>query len=111
MNWNSLTSQQIALLTIGATVASTIVAAAAALVSTLVSGWNSRRLAREAALRDYRLRVMAPALEEVERRLADISLVLTKERPADILYDREPSDRKVFATPNDELHAAATDFA
>jgi hypothetical protein len=111
MDWNNLTTPQVAFLAAAATVASAVVAGTAALVSTIVSGWNSRRLARQTALREYRLRVMAPALEEVERRIAEVMLVLHKGKPVETLYEQEPRDRKVFATPTDELHEAALDFA
>ena len=56
---------------------------------------------------------MAPAIEETEQRLKALSLVVAKGRPISTLYDpqQEPLDRKIFVTPNDELHKAATDFA
>jgi len=113
MDWNSLTIQQVGLIAASATVISTVVAATAALVSTLVGSWNNRRFAREAALREYRLRLMAPALEEAELRLQGVNLVLIKGKPLSTLYgaNKEPFDRKVFVTPSEELHDAALDFA
>lgn len=42
MDWSNLSSQDIGLLAAMATVISAVVAATAALVSTLVSGWNGR---------------------------------------------------------------------
>lgn len=46
MDWNSLTTQQVALFAAAAIVISALAAGTATLVSTIVSGWNTRRLAR-----------------------------------------------------------------
>jgi hypothetical protein len=59
----------------------------------MVSGWNTRRLARQTALREDRLRVMTPALDEAERRIAHVMLVLHNSKAVETLYEQEPRDR------------------
>jgi hypothetical protein len=93
MDWNSLTTQRVALFAAAAIVISALVEGIAALVSTIVSGWNTRRLARQTALLEYRLRVMTPALDEAERRIADVMLVLHNGKAVETLYEQEPRDR------------------
>jgi hypothetical protein len=45
------------------------------------------------ALREDRLRVMTPALDEAERRIAHVMLVLHNGKAVETLYEQEPRDR------------------
>lgn len=114
MDWTSLSSQTVGLLAAMATVISAVVAATAAFVSTLVSGWNGRRLESQSALRSYRLQRLQPAIDEAEARIRGVYLVRYYSRsPHEALYSNgpEPVGRKIFVTPADELHDAAAEFA
>lgn len=114
VDWNNLRPQDVGLIGAVAALASSAVAATAALVSTLVAGWNGRRLEARAAIRAYRLQRLQSSIDEAESRIRGVALVRYHNQSArGALYPggQEPIGRKIFVTPSDELHDAATEFA
>ncbi|MGE4068624.1 MAG: hypothetical protein AB7H88_17750 [Vicinamibacterales bacterium] len=114
MDWSHLTAQDVGIIAAIATVASSIVAATAALVSTLVAGWNGRRLEAQTSLRAYRLQLLKPAIDYAEAKVRGVDLVRHHgQAPCAALYPagHEPISRKVFVTPSDELQEASAAFA
>lgn len=114
MDFSSLGPLGLAAVAAVATVASAVIAATAALVSTLISGWNGRKLEAQAALRGYRQERLQPAIDDAELRIRGVFRVLhCGGSPMEELYPdgSPPPSRKVFVTPGRELHEAGADFA
>jgi hypothetical protein len=113
MDFSNLSATEIGVLAVAATLISALVAATAALVTALVNGWNARRAAHDAALREYRIRMLQPHIDDVEKRLAALGHATLGAKIYGTVYigDVKPQNRKISVTPTDELQECAAHFA